>query len=57
MKFADGDLIGYPVQVVVGKRGLESGAVDLKTRATGERTSSPIGEAAEAATTLLESAP
>jgi prolyl-tRNA synthetase len=57
VKFADGDLIGYPVQVVVGKRGLESGAVDLKTRATGERTSSPIGEAAEAATTLLESAP
>ena len=36
MKFADADLIGYPVQVVVGKRGVEAGTVDLKLRATGE---------------------
>ena len=37
VKFADADLIGYPVQVVVGKRGVEAGTVDLKLRATGER--------------------
>ena len=35
VKFADADLVGYPVQVVVGSRGLEAGTVDLKARATG----------------------
>ena len=38
VKFADADLIGYPVQVTVGKRGLAEGSVDLKLRATGERS-------------------
>jgi len=57
VKFADADLIGYPVQLVVGKRGIESGSVDLKLRATGERSSALISEAAEAAVALLESAP
>ena len=36
VKFKDADLIGYPVQVVVGKRGVEAGTVDLKLRATGD---------------------
>jgi prolyl-tRNA synthetase len=57
VKFADADLIGYPVQVVVGKRGIESGAVDLKVRATGERSKAPIDDATKAATELLSSAP
>jgi prolyl-tRNA synthetase len=57
VKFADADLIGYPVQIVVGKRGIESGSVDLKSRATGDRSSAPILEAAEAARALLGSAP
>jgi prolyl-tRNA synthetase len=57
VKFADADLIGYPVQIVVGKRGIESGSVDLKLRATGERSSAPIGGAVEACVALLESAP
>ena len=38
VKFADADLVGYPVQVVVGSRGLDAGTVDLKVRATGERS-------------------
>ena len=46
VKFEDADLIGYPVQVVVGKRGVEAGTVDLKLRATGERTQAPIADAA-----------
>ena len=53
VKFADADLIGYPVQVVVGKRGVEAGTVDLKLRATGERTQAPIGDAASAVVDLL----
>jgi prolyl-tRNA synthetase len=41
VKFADADLIGYPIQVVVGKRGVESDSIDLKVRATGERMQRP----------------
>ncbi len=36
-KFADMDLIGLPWQVIVGPRGIESGVVEIKRRATGER--------------------
>ncbi|MBA3691676.1 MAG: proline--tRNA ligase, partial [Actinobacteria bacterium] len=53
VKFADADLIGYPVQVVVGKRGLERGEVELKLRSTGDRSSAPLDLAAEAAVALL----
>jgi len=37
-KFADMDLIGLPWQLVVGPRGLKTGVVELKCRATGEKT-------------------
>ncbi len=36
-KFATMDLIGIPWQLTVGPRGLKSGVVELKRRATGER--------------------
>jgi prolyl-tRNA synthetase len=36
-KFAEMDLIGLPWQLIVGPRGLKSGVVELKNRATGER--------------------
>jgi len=45
VKFADADLVGYPFQIVVGKRGVASGVVEVKERATGERTEVPIEEA------------
>jgi prolyl-tRNA synthetase len=57
VKFADADLVGYPVQVVVGSRGLRAGTVDLKLRATGEREQAPLAEATDAAVALLERAP
>jgi prolyl-tRNA synthetase len=57
VKFADADLIGYPVQVVVGKRGVAAGTIDLKLRASGERSSAPLAEGARAAMDLLASAP
>jgi prolyl-tRNA synthetase len=57
VKFADADLIGYPVQLVVGKRGVGAGTVDLKLRATGERSQAPLADAARAAVDLLASAP
>ena len=37
-KFADADLFGAPVRVIVGKKTLEDGAVDVKERDTGEET-------------------
>jgi prolyl-tRNA synthetase len=36
-KFAGMDLIGLPWQLIVGPRGLDSGVVELKKRASGER--------------------
>jgi prolyl-tRNA synthetase len=57
VKFNDADLIGYPVQVVVGRRGLKAGTADLKVRATGERSQAPLARAADAAQRLLAVAP
>ena len=37
VKFADNDLMGFPFQIVLGKRGLKNGTCELKDRATGER--------------------
>ncbi len=36
-KFNDADLIGLPVQVIVGERGLKEGTVEVKVRKTGDR--------------------
>jgi prolyl-tRNA synthetase len=57
VKFADADLVGYPVQVTVGKRGLAEGSVDLKLRATGERSRATLDHAVRAAVDLLRTAP
>jgi len=57
VKFADADLIGDPVQVVVGKRGIESGSLDLKARATGQREQAPLDDAVTAAQHLLATVP
>ena len=57
VKFADADLVGYPVHVVVGSRGLEDGTVDLKMRATAERSKTPLAEASRAVADLLGRAP
>ncbi|MGH2596356.1 MAG: proline--tRNA ligase [Actinomycetota bacterium] len=57
VKFKDADLIGYPVQVTVGKRGVEAGTVDLKLRATGDRSQVALADGAPAAIDLLAAAP
>ncbi len=53
VKFADADLIGYPVQVIVGKKGLGQQQVELKVRATGERSSAPLDGAVAAVQELI----
>lgn len=47
-KFADADLIGWPVQVVLGKRGLKNGEVEVKQRSVGEKVSVPLDGVIEA---------
>jgi prolyl-tRNA synthetase len=44
VKFADADLVGMPVQLVVGAKGLAKGVVERKLRATGERSELPIDD-------------
>jgi prolyl-tRNA synthetase len=45
VKFNDADLVGWPFQVVVGKKGLAEGVIELKVRSVGERTTVPLDEA------------
>ena len=47
VKFADADLIGWPLQVIVGKRGLAEGKVEIKRRRTGERREVELSVLAE----------
>ena len=44
VKFADADLIGMPVQLVVGAKGLAKGIVERKDRATSTRDDMPLAE-------------
>ena len=44
VKFADADLIGWPYQVVIGKRGAKNGVVELKDRSTGEKREVSVGD-------------
>ena len=47
VKFADNDLIGFPYQVVVGKRGLAEDSIEFKDRRTGEKELLPLDSAIE----------
>ena len=47
-KFKDADLLGIPLRVTVGSRGLQEGTLELQERARGERTLLPVGETAAA---------
>jgi prolyl-tRNA synthetase len=45
-KFKDADLIGLPVRMIVGGKGLKDGIVEIKRRTDPEATRMPLGEAA-----------
>jgi prolyl-tRNA synthetase len=45
-KFKDADLLGIPLRVTVGARGLKEGAFELQERRSGERTPLPLTGAA-----------
>ncbi len=56
VKFNDMDLIGFPVRVVVGKRGLDAGEVELSLRRDGEKRMRPVAELVDAVRELLTEA-
>ncbi len=45
VKFKDADLIGIPLRVVVGERGIKQGKVEIKRRSEENPTAIPTGEA------------
>jgi prolyl-tRNA synthetase len=45
VKFNEADLIGWPIQIVVGKKGLAEGVVEVKDRRVGERVTVPVDQA------------
>jgi prolyl-tRNA synthetase len=53
IKFKDGDLIGIPVKVIVGKKFLESGLVEIKSRKDGSVQAIKSEEVAERIKTIL----
>jgi prolyl-tRNA synthetase len=46
VKFADADLLGVPVQLVLGAKGLARAVVERKDRRSGERDEVALGEVA-----------
>jgi prolyl-tRNA synthetase len=44
VKFNDADLIGCPIRITVGERGLQNGAVEMKLRNATEIQAIPLGE-------------
>ena len=41
-KFTTMDLIGAPVQLIIGPKGVKAGEAEIKVRATGERVTLPM---------------
>jgi prolyl-tRNA synthetase len=52
-KFADADLIGIPVRINVGERGLKEGRVELKARRAADARLVPVNEVVESARQVL----
>ena len=55
VKFKDADLIGVPIRVTVGKRGVAEGNVELKLRSESQSTKVGIDEAVEKTIELVNS--
>lgn len=55
VKFNDADLLGAPLRITIGARGLKDGLVELKPRRASEPRATPLAEAAEAAIAAVQS--
>jgi prolyl-tRNA synthetase len=49
VKFKDADLVGIPLRIAVGKKGVAGGNVEWKLRGSKDLVLVPIGEVAERA--------
>ena len=56
-KFADAELLGCPLRLTIGKRGLESGQIDAQVRRGQEQRSLPLDGAVQAVAELWTSLP
>jgi prolyl-tRNA synthetase len=56
-KFADAELLGVPLRLTVGKRGVESGEVEAQVRRGQEKRTLPLDGAAQAAAELWRELP
>lgn len=56
VKFKDNDLIGIPLRIVVGSKGLAEGKVEVKIRSTGEILSLSLDEVAATVKQLIDAA-
>ena len=54
VKFNDADLLGIPLRLTVGGRGLKSGNLELKLRRNGEMREVPVDGAAAAIKAIIE---
>jgi len=53
-KLTDAELLGCPLRITVGKRGLADGVVEVRARAGGEEERVPLGDAPAAVRATLE---
>jgi prolyl-tRNA synthetase len=56
VKFKDADLIGLPVRATIGERAVKSGAIEARSRRTGETRSVPAGALPQAVRDILQEA-
>ena len=54
VKFKDADLIGIPLRIVIGQRGLKEGNVEIKRRTDAAPTAVPVGEAVGKAMAIVQ---
>jgi prolyl-tRNA synthetase len=53
-KFNDADLLGMPIQIVIGEKKLKDGKCEMKIRKTGERSDVELGELSARLKNLFE---
>ncbi len=52
-KFKDADLMGMPIQIIIGEKGLNSGQVEIKVRKTGEVSFASVDQVIDKVQSLL----
>jgi prolyl-tRNA synthetase len=56
VKFKDADLVGIPLRVTIGAKGLEKGTIELRRRREGDTEEVPLAEAAKKLSAILSEA-